>query len=147
MAAKQTQCDPMFTNMLEYLLRVPNDEMKAGVRMVTAESGKDPRHKMGRTSCAGGEPHNPAEFLSLAYLVKNLFKLSKDMLKSFSQADPARGQSHAMDRANEERGIQIGFQPTNLPGNSRLGKMKSSSCSGDLAGVGNGQEGLQQTRV
>ena len=58
---------------------------------------------MGRASRAGGEPHNPGEFLSLAYLVKDLFELGKDVLKSFPQADPARGQSHAMNRANEER--------------------------------------------
>jgi hypothetical protein len=76
-------------------------------------------------------------------VTQGLFQVGENVLEFLSQLSSARGESDSVDRPNEERRVQIGFQSPDLGSNGRLGEMKSPSSFRNFAGLRNSQEGMQ----
>ena len=72
-----------------------------------------------------------------------LFQVGENVLELLSQLSPARSQSDSVDRPNEERRVQLGFQSPDLGGNGRLGEMKSPSSFRNFADLRDSEEGMQ----
>ena len=121
--------------------------MKPDCRMVAAKSSKDVRDKVGRTGRAGGEFQYSCQISRMINVTQCLFQVGKNMLEPLSQMRSASRQGDTADRANEQRHIQLGFQPPDLGSNGWLGKMKSPRGFRDFASLRNGQEGMQQSRT
>ena len=72
-----------------------------------------------------------------------LFQVGENVLELLSQLSSPRRQSDSVDRANEERRVQLGFQSPDLGSNGRLGEMKSPSSFRNFADLCNSEEGMQ----
>jgi hypothetical protein len=71
------------------------------------------------------------------------FQVGENVLEPVTQLSSASRQSDSVDRSNEKRRVQLGFQSPDLGGNSWLGEMKTPGCFGNFAGLRNSQEGMQ----
>ena len=55
MTREQTQPDMLFSNMLENILRIPNNQVKTDRRVVPTKASEDVWYKMRCTGRAGGK--------------------------------------------------------------------------------------------
>jgi len=137
----------LLSNFLKHLFRVPNNEPKADLGVVMAKSNKNRRYKMRSTGRTGSKMQNAREPTGLIQFVQNLFQFAENPLEPFSQANRRGCQCDSMRRSDKKRRVQIRFQPPDLRGNSRLREMQPSGRFGNLACIGDHEEGMQPTGV